>query len=138
MNFCVIKFLTLNSISFFVFIICSASLVPVYSFGETDTYYQPSNEVYQTIQAKIQAVTKAPVIAFFKGRGFFQSYFGILPYRTPITTVSKYYILRSLNTEKIHWFIFIVCVCVWARVFKIMYLRMNYYLATILSNKSKL
>lgn len=66
-----------------------ASLVPVFSFGETEIYDQPPNpkgSLLRTIQDKIQAVTQiAPVP--FRGRGIFQYSWGLLPNRRPITVV---------------------------------------------------
>ncbi|XP_046408238.1 2-acylglycerol O-acyltransferase 2-A-like isoform X2 [Ischnura elegans] len=66
-----------------------ASIVPVFSFGETDVYDQISNpegSILRTIQEKMRKVIGlAPVL--FLGRGIFQYSFGILPFRKPIYTV---------------------------------------------------
>lgn len=63
-----------------------ASLVPVYSFGETNTFYQPKNWIYRRIQEKLRITVNFPLFLLI-GRGIFQKYFGGLPHRTPITTV---------------------------------------------------
>ncbi|XP_017888695.1 2-acylglycerol O-acyltransferase 2-A-like [Ceratina calcarata] len=66
-----------------------APLVPVFSFGETNTYdqvYGPQGSLFRRIQEYIRSlITVAPVI--IKGRGFFQYSFGVLPRRTPVTVV---------------------------------------------------
>jgi len=66
-----------------------ASLVPVISFGENETYYQSGNND-ESVTRKIQ-ITLKKLLSFslplFWGRGIFQYSFGILPYRTPIHTV---------------------------------------------------
>lgn len=63
-----------------------SSLVPVFSFGETNTYRQPTSKSYLEIQQKIRSKFNVPFV-LLKGRGFFQDFFGLLPYRRPITTV---------------------------------------------------
>ncbi|XP_017888680.1 2-acylglycerol O-acyltransferase 2-like [Ceratina calcarata] len=64
-------------------------LVPVFSFGETNTYdqvYGPEGSLFRRVQDYIRSlISLAPVV--LKGRGFFQYNFGILPRRTPITVV---------------------------------------------------
>lgn len=69
----------------------SASLVPVFSFGENDMYAQPFNRRGSYLRAIQECVrrwlTFAPV--FFYGRGIFQNTFGFMPYRSKITTVGK-------------------------------------------------
>jgi len=66
-----------------------ASLVPVFSFGETEIYQQlhnPKGSLLRTFQDKMQSTFQiAP--AAFHGRGIFQYNFGPLPNRRPITTV---------------------------------------------------
>jgi len=64
-----------------------SSLVPVFSFGETEIYRQaidnPEGSFVRKIQDKITSLlTFAPVL--FVGRGIFQYSFGILPQRRPI------------------------------------------------------
>jgi len=66
-----------------------ASLVPVFSFGETDIYDQvknPEGSFLRRVQNALQRVAGlAPVLIL--GRGIFQYSFGLLPQRKPITTV---------------------------------------------------
>ncbi|OXA36778.1 2-acylglycerol O-acyltransferase 1 [Folsomia candida] len=66
-----------------------ASLVPVFSFGETEIFDQlanPKGSFLRTIQDKLQQMFQiAP--AAFHGRGVFQYSFGPLPRRRAITTV---------------------------------------------------
>ncbi|CAL8082066.1 unnamed protein product [Orchesella dallaii] len=66
-----------------------ASLVPIFSFGETDIYDQvanPEGSLLRRIQNKLQTVLGlAPCV--FKGRGIFQYTWGLVPQRRPITTV---------------------------------------------------
>ncbi|XP_072757346.1 diacylglycerol O-acyltransferase 2 [Anoplolepis gracilipes] len=65
------------------------SLVPVFSFGETDLYdqiYGPEGSTFRRIQNRIRNfIGLAPII--FLGRGFFQYSFGLLPNRLPVTVV---------------------------------------------------
>ncbi|XP_050464155.1 diacylglycerol O-acyltransferase 2-like [Cataglyphis hispanica] len=65
------------------------SLVPVFSFGETDLYdqvYGPEGSTLRRIQNHIRNfIGLAPVI--FSGRGFFQYSFGLIPKRLPVTVV---------------------------------------------------
>lgn len=66
-----------------------ASLVPVYSFGETDLYLQAKNPEGSFLR-KIQNFMTAkfgfsPPI--FHGRGVFQYTFGLLPFRKPVHSV---------------------------------------------------
>uniref|UniRef100_A0A0M3ILI2 Acyltransferase n=1 Tax=Ascaris lumbricoides TaxID=6252 RepID=A0A0M3ILI2_ASCLU len=66
-----------------------AHLVPVYHFGENDTFSQLTNERGSTLR-KFQVIFRryagfsSPI---FSGRGIFNYTFGILPFRTPIHTV---------------------------------------------------
>ncbi|XP_014273108.1 2-acylglycerol O-acyltransferase 1 [Halyomorpha halys] len=65
------------------------SLVPVFSFGETDLYDQVPNPPGSLLN-KMQNFMKdligfAPILP--KGRGLLQYSFGIVPMRTPLTTV---------------------------------------------------
>lgn len=65
------------------------SLVPVFSFGETDLFDQVSNPEGSFVR-KLQEWLKqyigiAPAIPV--GRGFFQYNFGMIPKRKPVTTV---------------------------------------------------
>lgn len=73
--------------AFTFFHFCRCSLVPVFSFGETDIYKQafenPEGSFVRKVQDKITSLlTFAPVLFF--GRGIFQYSFGILPQRRPI------------------------------------------------------
>lgn len=65
------------------------TLVPVFSFGETDLYdqvYGPEGSTLRRIQHRIRnLIGLAPII--FSGRGFFQYSFGLLPNRLPVTVV---------------------------------------------------
>lgn len=66
-----------------------ASLVPVYSFGETHLYNQirnPKGSRLRNFQTKFKKVTGiAPALC--NGRGFFNYSFGILPHRKSINTI---------------------------------------------------
>ncbi|XP_071798920.1 2-acylglycerol O-acyltransferase 2-A-like [Asterias amurensis] len=66
-----------------------ASLVPVYSFGETDVYEQVPNPDGSSLRRLQNWLTKmigfAPPV--FHGRGIFNYSVGLLPYRKPIYTV---------------------------------------------------
>lgn len=66
-----------------------ADLVPVFSFGENDIFFQAPNSS-GSIARKIQSgFTKMAGFSppLFHGRGVFQYSYGLLPYRKPITTV---------------------------------------------------
>jgi 2-acylglycerol O-acyltransferase 2 len=73
----------------------STSLVPVFSFGETDLYdqlYRPEGSTLRRIQNHIRkAIGLAPII--FSGRGFFQYSFGLIPKRLPVTVVGKVFLI---------------------------------------------
>lgn len=75
----------------FLSIFFSASLVPVFAFGENDLFNQvknPRGSWLRDIQQKIQKkVAFAPVLFF--GRGIFQYTFGFLPHRRPVNVVGK-------------------------------------------------
>ncbi|KAJ8946387.1 hypothetical protein NQ318_011793 [Aromia moschata] len=61
-------------------------LVPVLSFGETDLFDQLEGSRLRTIQETLRKwIGLAPVLPV--GRGFFQYTFGIIPRRSPVTTV---------------------------------------------------
>lgn len=66
-----------------------ASLVPVFTFGETEIFDQFSNEPgsflrsYQEFFKKLTGV--APAIPY--ARGLFEKSYGLIPYRRPLTTV---------------------------------------------------
>lgn len=66
-----------------------SSLVPVFSFGENDLYYQPNNPQGSTLR-KFQETFKR-VFGFtpplFYGRGVFNYSFGVLPRRKPCYTI---------------------------------------------------
>jgi 2-acylglycerol O-acyltransferase 2 len=59
------------------------------AFGENDVFYQVANPPESRLRRFQNAMTKfcsfSPPI--FRGRGFFSSNFGILPYRRPINVV---------------------------------------------------
>ncbi|CAD0197391.1 unnamed protein product [Chrysodeixis includens] len=66
-----------------------ASLVPVFSFGETDLFHPPSNpenSLLRRVQEKVRQVTGVSPM-FPMGRGMFQYSYGVLPVRSPVTTV---------------------------------------------------
>ncbi|XP_024890067.1 diacylglycerol O-acyltransferase 2-like [Temnothorax curvispinosus] len=65
------------------------SLVPVFSFGETDLYnqiYRPEGSTFRRIQNHIRNLIGVPPVVF-SGRGFFQYSFGLIPKRLPVTVV---------------------------------------------------
>ncbi|XP_071165310.1 2-acylglycerol O-acyltransferase 2-like [Mytilus edulis] len=65
------------------------SLVPVYSFGETDLYLQADNKEGSFLRGIQNFMTKkfgfSPPL--FHGRGIFNYTFGLLPFRKPVHTV---------------------------------------------------
>lgn len=66
-----------------------ASLVPVFSFGETDVFRplnNPENSLLRRIQEKVRQITGVSPV-FPLGRGMFQYSFGVVPLRSPVTTV---------------------------------------------------
>ncbi len=67
----------------------SASLVPAYSFGETDLYFQADNPQGSTLRCLQDRVKRLVGVspALFYGRGIFNYSFGFLPHRRPINTV---------------------------------------------------
>lgn len=67
----------------------SASLVPVYSFGENEVFDQVSNPQgtwLRWIQDSLQSIMGVS-LPLFHARGIFQYSFGLIPYRKPINTV---------------------------------------------------
>ncbi|XP_065205184.1 2-acylglycerol O-acyltransferase 2-A-like [Planococcus citri] len=64
-----------------------SSLVPVYTFGETNTYDQMSSDWYIRLQNKLHSSVRLGGLVFAKGPWKLDHIFGILPYQTPITTV---------------------------------------------------
>jgi hypothetical protein len=68
-----------------------ASLVPVYSFGETETFKQIDNHkgsMLRTFQSEFKKrVGVSPVL--FYGAGIFGNTYGILPFRRRLVTVGK-------------------------------------------------
>ncbi|KPJ03386.1 2-acylglycerol O-acyltransferase 2-A [Papilio xuthus] len=66
-----------------------APLVPVFSFGEPDVFRplnNPRDSLLRRFQEKFRELTGiSPILPI--GRGFFQYTFGVLPLRSPITTV---------------------------------------------------
>ena len=70
----------------------SSSLVPVYTFGETNTYYQLTSKWYVKLQELLGNFKLAgEKMGFFLGIGPLKPsyFFGILPYQLPLTTVGK-------------------------------------------------
>ncbi|XKL69080.1 hypothetical protein PGB90_006849 [Kerria lacca] len=63
-----------------------SSLVPVFSFGETNTYDQVSGKWYLWLQHHLRSIIGLPLI-FIKGRSFLFRLFTLLPYKRSITTV---------------------------------------------------
>ncbi|PZC76104.1 hypothetical protein B5X24_HaOG205128 [Helicoverpa armigera] len=66
-----------------------ASLVPVFSFGETDLFHPPNNpenSLLRRFQEKVRQWTGISPM-FPMGRGLFQYSYGVLPIRSPVTTV---------------------------------------------------
>ncbi|CAG9559595.1 unnamed protein product [Danaus chrysippus] len=66
-----------------------APLVPVFSFGETDVFRpldNPQDSLLRKFQEKVRQLTGISPM-FPIGRGVFQYSFGVLPLRSPITTV---------------------------------------------------
>ena len=84
------KYLTI--MSYFPSTHFRASLVPVYSFGETDVYEQVPNPDGSSLRRLQNWLTKmigfAPPV--FHGRGIFNYSVGLLPYRKPIYTVGEF------------------------------------------------
>ncbi|KAF3419792.1 hypothetical protein E2986_08085 [Frieseomelitta varia] len=73
-------------------------IVPVCSFGETDIYDTvifPEGSLMKKIVIFIRKIIGIPPMILI-GWGFFQNYFGIIPRRTPITVVGKYFNARSM------------------------------------------
>lgn len=66
----------------------SASLVPVFSFGENYVYNPINGRVLLWIQKKLRKIL-GYTLCLFNGRGFFQYSFGLLPHQRPIVTVGK-------------------------------------------------
>ncbi|XP_022692203.1 2-acylglycerol O-acyltransferase 2-A-like [Varroa jacobsoni] len=66
-----------------------ADLVPVFSFGENDIFYQVENPPGSKLRAFQERFKKLFGIspAIFHGRGVFQYTWGYVPFRAPITTV---------------------------------------------------
>ncbi|XP_058457665.1 2-acylglycerol O-acyltransferase 2-A-like isoform X1 [Malaya genurostris] len=75
------------------------SIVPVINFGELDLYDQPPNPVGSKLRNFQEWVKNRTGIApaAFRGRGFFQYTYGIIPRRKPLNTV----IGGPVETEKI-------------------------------------
>lgn len=77
---------------FFLFVICSAYLVPVFSFGENELFKQignPEGSWLRSLQNRMQKIMRFSMPLFY-ARGIFQYNFGILPYRKPIHSVGMY------------------------------------------------
>ena len=68
--------------------------MPVFSFGENDLYEQADNAPGTSLRSGQKTMMKylgfsMPV---FRGRGIFNYTLGILPFRTPVNTVGKFYL----------------------------------------------
>ena len=99
---------------FFLLVISSAYLVPVFSFGENELFKQVSNPEgswLRNVQEKLQKIMGF-ALPLFHARGIFQYNFGLIPYRKPIHTVGmyiKYWRLVKLSKRIILlWAMFIV------------------------------
>ncbi|GBN73267.1 2-acylglycerol O-acyltransferase 1 [Araneus ventricosus] len=80
-------------------IFISASLVPVFAFGENDIFQQaenPKGSSLRQLQDKLKSFLGFS-LPFFRGRGMFQYNYGLLPYRKPITVI----IGKPIDVEKI-------------------------------------
>jgi hypothetical protein len=81
-------------------VIFRASLVPVFNFGEVDTYDNKispeSSRTYKFQQTFRKWTGIAPCI--LNGRGPF----GLLPRRVPVTTVGKLYFLLNIGRKKLN------------------------------------
>lgn len=62
-------------------------MVPVFSFGETDTFDQIPTKWYKWVPKKMETLFGILLLLFYKGQG-------ILPYKRNITTVGK---LTNIN-----------------------------------------
>ncbi|XP_029837364.3 2-acylglycerol O-acyltransferase 2 isoform X1 [Ixodes scapularis] len=68
---------------------CGADLVPVFSFGENDIFYQvknPPGSRLRWFQERMKAVTGLSPVIFY-GRGIMQYNFGYVPFRKKIVVV---------------------------------------------------
>ena len=75
----------------------SVSIVPVCSFGETDAYDQitfPEGSFMKKVMNFIRKILGLPPV-FFIGRGLLQNLFSIIPRRTPVTVVGRYFKARK-------------------------------------------
>ncbi|XP_065225549.1 diacylglycerol O-acyltransferase 2-like [Planococcus citri] len=63
-----------------------SSLVPIYSFGETFAYQEPTSNLYRRLREKLRA-SFDPEFFLFRGPCTLGYLFGILPYQQQITTV---------------------------------------------------
>jgi len=61
-------------------------LVPVFSFGETNSYSHVSSGWCRWLEEKLYTAYGVPLV-IISGRGFLQKFFGLLPKQTNITTV---------------------------------------------------
>lgn len=78
-----------------------AHLVPVFSFGENELFYQvhnPRGSLIRTMQEKLQKIMGV-ALPLFHARGVFQYSFGLLPFRKPIFTVVGKPIVVEKNTN---------------------------------------
>ncbi|XP_065225545.1 2-acylglycerol O-acyltransferase 3-like [Planococcus citri] len=63
-----------------------SSLVPVYSFGETFLYKEPTSNLYRRLREKLRA-SFDPEFFLFRGPCTLGHLFGLLPYQQQVTTV---------------------------------------------------
>ncbi|XP_065343194.1 2-acylglycerol O-acyltransferase 1-like isoform X2 [Cloeon dipterum] len=80
-------------------LMAGATIVPVFSFGETDLYDQmdnPEGSLLRRTQERLRKIIGiAPVV--FLGRGIFQYSFGLVPQRRKVTTV----VGKPIETQKV-------------------------------------
>lgn len=70
-------------------IVFSASLVPVYAFGENDLLCQVQNPRLRKLQEMVRSISGVAPVMFY-GRGIFQYSFGLMPFRVPVTLVGEF------------------------------------------------
>ncbi|KAI6190064.1 Diacylglycerol acyltransferase family-containing protein [Aphelenchoides bicaudatus] len=76
-----------------------ASLVPMYTFGETSTYKQipnPEGSRIRRFQSSLKHILGV-TLPFFYGHGLVNSFFGFMPFRVPLNTV----IGKPISVQKV-------------------------------------
>ena len=75
-----------------LFVFWSASLVPVFSFGENDLFYQADNPAGSSLRHFQESFKNIFGVAppLFYGRGIFNYTFGFIPFRKPINTIGSF------------------------------------------------